>query len=300
MSLEDEDDQDKLVPSDVVDWRQWPIAGVVAKRLGVSKRELAQMVAEQEIVRYRAKDGTWRFDPKDVAAIVTSSRIGQRDMAAAELDPVVVSGERPTRGPEAAALSAIISGQNKMIEQLQDHLAKVMDLAVKPAAKALEVLETTCSRLSSQNETLANKLRAQTELAETASSESFYREIAARELTASEKRKGELFDVLIKKAGPVLVAKAAGLPVNVADLMGGAKPAPEPKPTNGHNGPNVAQAAAVYELLTSLSPEILSGLREVDGIFTDRQKQLVAIITGAAAEATPQPEQPQKEETANA
>lgn len=286
MTDEDQDQEDQRVPEDQIDWRQWPIAGVVAKRLGISKRELAQMVNDREIVRYRAKDGTWRFDPKDVEAIIRSARIGQRDITAAELDPVVVSGDRAQRGPEVAAMASLFAAQGKIIDQLQAHIEKLADLAVRPANKALEVLETTCGRLSAQNESLSEKLRNQTVAAEAASSDAFYRDIAARELSAAEKRKSDIADLILKKAGPVLFAKWAGVPVDGASLLGRPAGAPQPpKPTNGHSGPSTEQTSAAIELLISLqkTPELFAGLQEIDGIFDARQRELIRVITGSTA-----------------
>lgn len=283
---DDDDDQpDPCVPVDQLDWRMWPIAGVVAKRLGVTKRELAQMVTDREIVRYRAKDGTWRFDPKDVDAIIRTSRIGQRDMASSELDSVVASGER-ARSPESAVISSMLVGANAQIRQLQEHLEKVLKLAVEGSAKALGTVEGICDRLASQNETLSSKLAAQTETAERAQTETWYRELALKQLGASEQRKEQLTQLILQKAAPVLLAKATGAQLNIAELFG-AKPKTQ-TPSNGHSGPSQDEVVATIALLKSVraeNPELFKGLLEAEGFFSEEQRAWVRTIVGAPANA---------------
>lgn len=281
----DDDDSslDRKVPEDTMAWRQWPIASVVAKRLGITRKEVQSMVDAEELVRYRGRDNTWRFDPKDIDAIIQSSRLAARDITAAEIEPVVATGERQGRSFEAAAMATLIGHLTKSAEQSQAHLDKMMALFTAPATAAFEVLEKTVKRLVDQNDALHTQLQAQRAATEQATAEGFYRELAAAQYRESEKRRQQVTELIMQKAAPVLMAKAMGLPVDVASLMG--KPAgagADKKPTNGHNGPSVEQQAAVHELLCSLSPEILAGLGEIDGIFSERQKELVKIITGAA------------------
>ena len=300
----DEDDPENLrVPSDQVDWRMWPIAGVVAKRLGVTKRELAQMVTEREINRYRAKDGTWRFDPRDVDAIIRASRIGAKDMAAAEIDAVVASSSDRARAPESAVMGAMLSAANTQIKQLQDHVETVMKLAVDGAAKALTTVEGLCGRLAVANEDLTAKLHAKTELAERAQTETWYRDVAMKQLTATEQRKEALAQLIMQKAAPVLLAKATGAPIDLAALFGKPK-AQETPPGNGHSGPSQDQVVATIALLKSVradNPELFRGLLEADGFFTEAQRQYVRTIVGEPEPSgTPAADNPKPKEADHA
>jgi hypothetical protein len=285
---DDEAEVDPRVPADTIDWQLWPIAGVVAKRLGITKRELAQMVADEEIVRYRAKDRTWRFKPSDVDAIVRTTRMASRDIAASEIDPAVAQYSDPkhNKGLEGIAIVNAVRYLTESLDAAQKHVQRMVELVGKPIEKSLDVLQQTCSAQTSEIERLSRIVSEQREAAVQADTDRFYRELAVRDMDQAAKRRDAVAQLLIQKAGPALLAKAVGAPVDLAQLLGAKKPpAPEPPP-NGHNGPTQAQVVAAVALLTSIkreNPELFQGLKETEGFFTAEQREWVDTITAEPA-----------------
>lgn len=178
--------QPKTNGAERVDVEHLPSASKLAADLGISVRTISRLQAAGHVRRWEALDGTWRYDPEQVAAAVNANTTQE---VAAEGAKIVLDGSADTLRQALA-----------LLQQAHGQIAT----QAAPAQLLLELLAAENRRLSEQNAELLKTHLELVKAREQALSEQHARDIAAATLSSQEARKDKVFAGLARVAPRLL------------------------------------------------------------------------------------------------
>lgn len=219
-------------------WYKWRSERRTSVELGITLERLHETMTELGIESVKIiADNTRRVAPGDFDAI--RSYLLEQGASPQDL----------REGPTAASLRAA-----------QGHAERMFRLFEGPVAAAQVRAEREIDRLSERVVNLEAELDQNRQKNEAIQSEAHFRELATKQMGASEARKAQLVGVLVGKL-PKLVDQVT------ATLTGG----------RAAGGFDADKLEAAVELLGGLDPKLLEVL---PGFLTERQQALLAKITG--------------------
>lgn len=169
------------------DWRDWPLAPVAAKKLGISVRQLGRFVSRGHLARYRAPDETYRYNPEELETA--------GDMFRPEADE-----------DEGAPSAESLKNGNALVKQTHEQFARMFD-------KYSESYDVIMSRYREENESLRVRIRELetqrddfVQKREAMLSEQYIRDSLNSQIVRKEARKDKAFGLVLDRL-PGLMGK---------------------------------------------------------------------------------------------
>ena len=233
-----------LPDPETTDWRNWPTGNAAAALLDITPMQVQKLWMLGEITRFRCPDNCYRFSPEQLAQYLQERSAAPDGRADPFRDPDVVM-----KSQEQAM---------RMLAQAQSHNEKLSDLYAEPINTALRLVQKINERLAERNEALEAKLLEVADLREQMFQQMFDREIARQKAEASEKRKSEAWQLLVKEAPDLFASVRATIA--------------------GKDPKTAKQVEATISLLESLDPNLVTALKELDLLSEDQKKLIDRIL----------------------
>lgn len=163
----------------------WPTAGDIERDNGISKRTVGRLASKLRIKRYLCRGEIFRFDPKDVLAILNEWQ--------SEDDDKTASVEQTAVNTEATKVT--FEGSAEMVKSAHQHALQSWAAVHEPGRVLLEMMRTENERLRARIEFLESRYDEVLKARETMISEQHARELASVIVTKAEERKGKAFEL---------------------------------------------------------------------------------------------------------
>ncbi len=233
-------------------WKDWPKASAVADELEISVRQLKRHVERNEVPRYQAPDGTYRYKPEEVAMF-------KAFLEGEETEAEVVTSKKG--GADQHVAVELVKVFRELLQQELGNNRELMKLVLNPNNALLSMLKDENAALRQRCSTLEDKHTDLVMAREEMLSQVHERGLATKTVEAQEKRKTQAFGMLMQSM-PTL-AKQMGIDPS--------------KLAQGLSNEDQGKVNAAVELLTSIDPEMLEALG-ASGMLNDEQMILLRKI----------------------